>query len=232
MRVAAVWSFDAIAAVEHARAVRLQAAPPWQSIHTSVVQRFGEELQTGRVRFGLEQASERPVWLRAFVQFNVGEELLDWFFNAQTGYRARFRLSWQNGLLMNEGLIGDLRSLLAQPPNASLPCRLLSPSFSDVGDTTVTSERFAHSLDPNLSKIWACAKLMDGNGSLKDVALGLTTPPLVLPDGQRWLAISQDELDAWLEVKGAFMKPTGLYQPKSPAVRAKAIGSTGEPGVK
>jgi hypothetical protein len=66
MRVAAVWSFDAIAAVEHARAVRLQAAPPWQSIHTSVVQRFGEELQTGRVRFGLEQASERPVWLRAF----------------------------------------------------------------------------------------------------------------------------------------------------------------------
>jgi hypothetical protein len=232
MRGAAVWSFDAIAAVEHERAVRLKTAPSRQSIHTSVVRRFGEALQTGGVRFGLEQSSENTLWLRAVVQFNVGDELLDWFFNAQTGYRAQFRLSWQNGLLMNERLVTDLKSLLTQPRIASLPSRLLSPSFNDLGDTAVTGDRFAHSLDPTLSKIWACAQVMDGSGSLKSVPLGLTTPRLVLPDGQRWLAISQDEVDAWLEVKGAFMKPTGLYQPKSPEVRAKAISSTGEPGVK
>lgn len=227
-----MWSFDAIAAVEPERAVRLKTAPPWRSIHGSVVRRFGEALQRGRVKFGLEQSSENRQWLRAVAQFEVGDELLDWFFNAQTGYRAQFRHSWHDGLLMNQRLIADLRSLVAQRRVASLACRLLSPSFEDLGETMATSDRLAHSLDPDLSKVWACVDVMDGSGSFRRVPLGLTTPRLLLPDGHSWPAISQDDPDAWLEVKGAFMKPAGLYQPKSPEERAKAISLNGEPGIK
>jgi hypothetical protein len=230
--VADMWSFAAIASAEQARADRLQAAPPWESLRQSVVSRLSGALQAGHASFGLEQSSENRDWLRAVVQFHVGEELLDYFFNAQTGYRAQFRRNWCDGLHENQRLIAELRSELRQHSIGSLTCRLLSPSFKDLGEITTTGDDLMFSLDPNLSKLWSCAAVMDGKGAFRHVSLGLTTPRLLLPDGGYWLAISQDDPDAFLEIKGAFMGPSGLYQPKSPEARAKAISSTGEPGVK
>ncbi|MDZ4341429.1 MAG: hypothetical protein U1E51_03215 [Candidatus Binatia bacterium] len=227
-----MWSFAAIATVEQARADRLQSAPPWESLRQSVASRLSEALQRTHATFGLEQSSENRNWLRAVVQFHVGEELLDWFFNAQSGYRAQFRRDWRDGLNENQRLVAELRSQLTQHSVVSLTCRLLSPSFKDLGEITETVDRLVFSLDPHLSKVWACADVMDGNGAFRHVSLGLTTPWLLLPDGGHWLGISQDDPDAFLEIKGAFMKPSGLYQPKSPEARAKAISSTGEPGVK
>lgn len=225
-----MWSFAEIATVEPKRAERLEAAPPWESIRHSVVQRFNEALQSKRVKFGFEQSVENQDWLRAVVQFHIGEALLDWFFNAQTGYRAQFRRNWRDGLRENRRLIADLRSHLSQQSVISLTCRMLSPSFEDLGETTTAIDRLVLSLDPDLSKVWACGDVMDGNGAFRRVPLGLTTPRLVLPNGDYWLAISQDDPDAFLEIKGAFLRQTGLYQPKSPEIRAKAISSTGEPG--
>jgi len=62
--------------------------------------------------FGLEQADENATHLRAVIQFYVGQPLFDWFFNATTGYRAQFRIGWQNGLARNEALIQMLRQPL------------------------------------------------------------------------------------------------------------------------
>jgi hypothetical protein len=227
-----MWSFEAIAAVEPSRADTLQAAPPWESIHQAVVHRFREALKTNGARFGLEQSGENQNWLRAVIQFHIGETLLDWFFNSLTGYRAQFRRNLCDGSEKNQRLVADLRALLPQQSVTPLACRLLSPSFKDLGETTASIERLAHSLDPQLSKVWACVDIMDDNGVLRHVPLGLTIPRLVLPNGGYWLAISQEEPNAFLEVKGAFLRPTGLYQPKSPKARAKAISSTGEPGLK
>lgn len=225
-----MWTFSSIAAVESKRAECLQAAPPWEAIRQLVVQRFSRELQTNNVRFGLEQSGENPDWLRAVVQFHVGEMLLDWFFNSLTGYRAQFHRDWCNGLRENEQLVADLRSHLSKQSIASIIGRLLSASFEDRGTTQVAVDRLVLSLDPHLSKTWFCKYILDGGGGLREVPLGVTTPRLEFPNGDYWLAISQDDPDAFLELKGAFLTPTGLYQPKSPEVRAKAIGSTGEAG--
>lgn len=94
----------------------------------------------------------------------------------------------------------------------------------------VMRETVLLSLDPALSKIWACGLALDGNGSVRHVPLGVTTGRLVLQDGTTWNAISQEDPDALLEVKGAFLTESGPHQPKSPAKRARALEQTGEPG--
>ena len=67
-------------------------------------------------------------------------------------------------------------------------------------------------------------------GGIKHQALGISGPKLILIDGTNWPAISQDEVEALLEIKGAYLGKSGPYQYKSPSTRAKALAATGEPG--
>lgn len=189
-------------------------------------------MAASQARFALEQSSENNEWLRAVVQFHVGEELLDVFFNSHSGYRAQFHYGWAHGLSENQVLITDLRARLLQQKDSPLDCRLLSSSLEDIGAVVASPAELARSLEPNLSKVWSCRDIMIGDGTFRQTSLGLTTPRLVFPGEAYWLAISQDDRDAFLEVKGAFVTPSGLYQPKEPQARAKFIQTTGEPGPK
>lgn len=225
-----MWSFAAIATDEPERAARLEAAPQWEQIEKAIISKFGDALRTNTVKIGLEQHSENPNWLRAVLQFNVGEVLLDWFFNAHTGYRAQFFHDWRAGLCLSERLNMNIRDLFSRLASEQITCRLLSACFEDLGTHKITRPWLTASLEPRLSKVWACAKIMDSDGSIRPVALGLTTPKLRLPDGSYWNAISQEDSDAFLEVKGAFITPSGPCQPKPPDIRAQAIQRTGEAG--
>jgi hypothetical protein len=228
--MAALWSFQAIADNEPNRARRLEQAPSWQSLRSSIAARFSEAISTRTLAIALEQSSEDSDWTRAVLQFHVGEELLDHFFNARTGYRAQYRCGEAEGLKANEQVTAELRAALLSLPQGPLDCYLLSPSFAPVGRTLTTREWLYKSVDPRLSKLWACALVLQEEGPPRFAPLGVTTPPLTLPDGDTWRAITQEECDAHLEVKGAFVRPTGLYQPKPPEVRALALHLTGEPG--
>lgn len=227
-----MWSFEAIADAEPERTTRLQQGPSWERLCHQVVERLSESLLSNTVKFAREQSSEDQSWLRTVVQFWVGEDLLDWFFNSHSGYRAQFRQDWRRGLRENELLLAHLRSALSKLPNKPIACRTLSPSLKDLGEAMAAPIELTSSLEPSLSKIWSCRDIMDGNGEFRQVSLGLTTPKLGMPDGSFWLAISQQDQDAYLEIKGAFSRPQGLYQPKAAELRAKAIQTAGEPGSK
>ena len=72
-------------------------------------------LPAGRVAFGHEQCSENRGWLRAVLQFNIGAELLDWFFNSHSGYRAY--LEMKGAFATNSGLY--------QPKSATVRAKAL-----------------------------------------------------------------------------------------------------------
>lgn len=88
------------------------------------------------------------------------------------------------------------------------------PEFEDLGASEAPCETVLLSLEPALSKIWACGLAMDGNGSIRSLALGVTTGQLVMGDGTTWRAISQEDPDALLEVKGAFLTERGPVSAK------------------
>jgi hypothetical protein len=108
----ALWNFDSIAQHDQERADRLMVAPTCDELFYRCVLTLSAAISRGQARFGLEQTDENATHLRAVIQFYVGQPLFDWFFNATTGYRAQFRIGWQNGLARNEALIQMLRQPL------------------------------------------------------------------------------------------------------------------------
>jgi hypothetical protein len=225
-----VWSFKEIECAEPERAARLKNSLPWEGIQGAVIDRFQAELRAQRIVVGVEQCESNRAWLRTILQFNVGSELQDLFFNSTCGYRGQFRRGWHEGDACNRSLVEKLRESYAALSPATVQCRLLSPRFEDLGAMKVMRETVLSSLAPSLSKIWACGLALDGYGSVRQVPLGVTTGRLVLEDGTTWNAISQEDPDALLEVKGAFLTESGPHQPKSPEKRSKALEQTGEPG--
>src|SRR5690349_7081010 len=99
------WSFDLIARNDAARAAQLQAAPPCDCLFAQCQEALSAALTSGQMRVGFDEAGANGDDLRAVLQFPVAQQLFDWFFNAHTGYRAQFRLAWENGLARNQALI-------------------------------------------------------------------------------------------------------------------------------
>lgn len=223
-----LWSFAEIASVEPARAAALEMAPSTQALLTSIVAKFAEAVPAGTLRVGMQQAESAPEDLRVVLQFHIGEVLSDFFFNAKTGYRAQFREDWRGGLKFNGRLIDGIRNVIGSMQNPEVCARKLTPDFEDCGQLTVSWERVLVSLDRTLSKVWFCARLMNGAGQVIRLPTGVTGPRLRLDDHISWVALSRDESDSWLDVKGAFKGPAGLYQPKNPIARAKRLHATGE----
>jgi hypothetical protein len=159
------------------------------------------------------------------VQFPIGEELFDLFFNARTGYRAQFRYGWENGAAENAHLVTVLRTEIEACRQVQFSCRRLSQSFDDVGAMTAALQDIVKSLDPTLSKVWVCDRLIRKGGGLQDLNVSRSEPDLVFNNKcEPWRSLCADESNAWLDLKGAFMGDAGLYQLKDPAVRAARIG--------
>jgi hypothetical protein len=222
------WTFGEIAAREAGRAALLESAPDPDAIRAAVVSHFEAALEGGRLRVGMEQSSSNPSDLRVVLQFPVGEDLYDQFFNANTGYRAQFRRDWQTGLAYNRSIVTEMRSKLASFLPDEVLVRCLSSKFEDCGELTIPREKIYQSLDPDLSKVWFCGRLIVGDGTVVQLPSGATGPRLRLDEESTWAALARDESDAWLDVKGAFVGRDGPYQPKDPRERAKKLQSTGE----
>lgn len=225
-----MWSFDDIAKLEPRRAELLRYAPAWSQLQAEVLEHFQASLRSDSLAIGLEQFGKNTAHSRVVMQFHVGETLLDRFFNATTGYRAQFRLGWQTGYASNTQLITALSSAFSRQSSEFVRCRVLSPDFADLGAAEVTRAQILESLEPEMAKIWACALAFDRSGGVRQQALGITGPALLLTDGTKWPAIFQEDADAILEVKGAYLGESGAYQYKAPSARAKALESSGEPG--
>lgn len=223
-----VWSFAGIAAIEPARAMQLESAPSAESIAASVLGAFESALAAERVRIGMEESGSNSSDLRVTLQFHVGATLSDQFFNANTGYRAQFRRGWQRGLEYNRSIVTSIRTVVAKSPQLVLPARRLTSKFEDCGALDVTREQVCASLDPNLSKVWFCARLITGDGQITQLLSGVVGPRLRLDQQTTWAAVTRDEECAWFDVKGAFVGSHGLYQPKDPIERAKKLGVNGE----
>lgn len=222
-----VWSFGEIEASEPSRAMRLDSAPSAESIAASVLAAFESALASEKVRIGMEESGSNSSDLRVTIQFHVGEMLSDQFFNANTGYRAQFRRGWKRGLDYNRSIVNSIRTILARSPRLILLARRLTSQFEDCGAIEVTREQVCTSLDPDLSKVWFCARLITGAGQVTQLPSGVVGPRLRLDRDTTWAAVTRDEKCAWLDVKGAFVGGHGLYQLKDPIERAKKLEANG-----
>lgn len=222
------WSFGQIAAVDPQRASALEDAPSRVVLADAITTAFGSALTAGSARLGLEESGSNEGDIRTVLQFHVGAELFDRFFNARTGYRAQFWRGWETGLAFNFGIISALREAISDHAAPTVTVQRLSASFEYRGAMSATAGTLAASLEPALSKIWFCTRLMRDDADPAQLPLGLTGPRLVVADGVSWVAPFRDETNAWLDVKGAFLSATGPYQPKDPATRAKRLQSSGD----
>jgi hypothetical protein len=222
-----LWHFDRIAAQDAKRADALQAAPSRLELMRMVAGALGLAVSNGDVHIGFDESGKNAKHLRAVIQFHVGQQIFDWFFNAHTGYRAQFRHRWEDGQAHNVELVTWLCGELRAIEREEISARRLSASFEDRGSEQAPVSRVLASLDPRLSKVWFCKKLIQHDGKVSTLHVELSGPRLVFDDHESWAAPCADESDAWLDLKGAFVGETGLYQIKDPELRAKEMQRLG-----
>jgi hypothetical protein len=224
------WRFDAIVECDHERASALALAPSSDALLKAVVTKFESALKSEDVRIGRERATQERQDRRVVVQFYVGAALYDLFFNARTGYRAHFRAHYECGLDFNSDLIEALRSQMeARLPNI-VRGREFDFGFQNCGDAKIPKQFVMDSLVPDLSKVWRCDARIRPSGGVDELPPGVMGPKIVLLDdgSQTWSAFYRDDADAWLDIKGAFLKPTGEPYPSNDLIeRAKRLHHTG-----
>ena len=212
------WRFDAIACSEPNRALALETAGPPKALLKALVSALDQALDLSDVRMGREHAKDQWDDCRAVVQFYVGAQLFDWFFNARSGYRAHFRRHYSCGLAFNSQIIEALRRCLdARLPDA-VPGWELNSDFESCGDGEIPKSFLIDSLTPDLSKVWFCTKQIQQGGKIEYLPMGVLGPRILMSRDDSWAAPCRDDHAAWLDVKGAFVGKTGLYQPKDQVV--------------
>lgn len=129
--VSEVWDFPEIEASHPARSSMLASTPGKLELAALLTHRLQEAMRCNSLRMGMDQSSTNDNELRITLQFLIGEELSDRFFNATTGDRAQFRRDWQCGFSYNKVVIERVRSVL----QANLP----DNSLGDVSATRSTT---------------------------------------------------------------------------------------------
>lgn len=223
-----LWTLEEFDAHDPERAQHLRQAPPWQELVGSVRNALRVALESNSARFGLDESGCDPSDLRGVVQFQIDKSLFDWFFNATTGYRAQFRIGRAHGLAMNAHLICELASEVTRFADADIALHRYTTDFIYKQSTSDKVCRVATTLDPGLSKVWACKKLIGCTGQIEQLFVSHTGPKLRMPEMGSWSSLYPEDAYAWLDVKGAFVPPAGRpYQLKSPEVRAATLEERG-----
>jgi hypothetical protein len=219
-----LWHYGQIELREPERATRLRDAPEWPDLMAMTCHALGASLAIGATRFGFDESGRNANDLRAVLQFPVGEQLFDWFFNSRTGYRAQFRKGAAYGNDQNSLFITMMRRELEVCTLFPVAARQLSRSFDDHGPVMASAQDFLTSLDPSLSKVWFCARLIRVTGGIEHLRVFCSTPDLAFRgDCAPWCSVYADESNAWLDIKGAFVSASGLYQLKDPGLRAQGL---------
>jgi hypothetical protein len=166
---------------------------------------------------------------RAAIQVRVGHDFFEQFFNSCDGYRAMFRRGRRIGSAANAALIDMFLSVLSH----RLPVSVETVLVRKVGDTlqlagrkTIDRSTFLRSLDPSLAKVWyATAEI--GFENIRPVSFGVSGGKIDVGLDYPWKRIEQDPADCIIEIKGAFVGPSGLFQGKDPEMRATGLSRSG-----
>lgn len=127
----------------------------------------------------------------------------------------------------NGQILDAVRDRLARLPE-TIPGGDLDSQFEDRGEVLIPKSFVLTSLVSDLSKVWFCAKRIRTAGGTELLPTGVVGPPVLVDGDVRWAAPYRERESAWLEVKGAFIGESGLYQPKDPIGRARALQATGQ----
>lgn len=223
-----LWTLDEFDAHAPERALHLHQAPAWQDLVQSVRKALRAALETNGARFGLDESGRDSRDIRGVIQFQLGKPLFDWLFNGTTGYRAQFRIGRAHGLAMNAQLLGELASELAHFATTEIVVHRYTSEFTYKLSIPGKVGWVAATLDPCLSKVWACEKLISSTGQIEHLFVSRTGPKLLIPETDSWSSLYPEDADGWLDVKGAFVPPAGPpYQLKSPEARAATLEERG-----
>ena len=162
------------------------------------------------------------------IQFYVGGQLFDWFFNARTGYRAHFRADARAGIAFNNKLVELIREHAETTLQYPISGRKLVGEFEDGGEAKLEKGFLLDSLLPTLAKAWMCNRRIGARGGIVVLAPGLTGPRLDVGDSNPWVAPYRDDDGCWLDIYGAFLGKSGPYQPKDPMRRAEKLHLDGQ----
>jgi hypothetical protein len=171
-----VWTFEDFDQCDAIRAAHLRRSPPWLELVRETCSALRSALRNGNARFGLEESSRDLSELRAVVQFPLGRDLFDWLFNGQSGYRAQFRIGAENGLIQNSRLISSLSAQLSLSGLHEITASRLTSAFEYKEPFVCTIDRVIASLDPKLSKVWACERLINPVGGVQNLFVSRTGP--------------------------------------------------------
>jgi hypothetical protein len=225
--MASIWELDEVERADPDRAACLRRSPPWLELIRQVREELRVTLGAGNVRFGFDESSRDAQDLRAIVQFPVGRQLFDWFFNGQAGYRAQFRIGRENGRRQNALLISELGAELGLSAPRQISARRLSYDFKVKESIVCAIDQLIASLDPKLSKVWICEQLIGEAGEIRELFVSRTGPRLTFSDSEPWSSLYPEDAAGWLDVKGAFIGRSGPYQLKTPEQRAANLEARG-----
>jgi hypothetical protein len=219
------WRFDKIEEDCPDRAKTLKAAGSPAALLEALQGALDKALKDSSLRIGREQKEQRADDRRAVVQFHLGIDLYDWFFNARTGYRAHFRGHYKYGLRFESEIIEGLRLRLDDKLPDTIYGRELSSEFEDCGPAQIPKMFLNASLARYryLPKVWFCTRRIRLDGGLEELRPSVTGPKILLDEDDCWPAPYPEDDSAWLDVKGAFLGRSGPYQPKGPMGRAKKL---------
>lgn len=191
-----------------------------------------------RVTLALKEAEPvDPIWEisdksasvgRAVVQFHVGSDLFEAFFNSPTGYRAMFRRGPRIGSATNAALVASLNELLAGTLPETVTAHVIEFGLKWKGPKTVPRSEFLRSLDPSLAKVWYSTAEIRSTGEIRLMPTGVSEGKIDVGLAYEWAEIRQNPDDCILEAKGAFVGPCGLFQHKDPELRARTPFSRGQ----
>ena len=243
------WNFADIERHQRHRAVLLMAAGNADDLSFAILDAFRSAITDDQLRFAVDCDQGRP---RVILQFPVANSLYDWFFNARTGYRAEFWARAERGHEYNKQLVIRMSVLLWKSLPASIIARKIFTRFigggsredTDTGSTIIHRDTIIRSLDPELSKLWVCERLIQVDGSnprnTRAIENAQRYPPkLIVPRwaqakhpktgdvGEGLRAPYPDLPECWLDLKGAFVAPDTVYQLKSPKERAVSLHERG-----
>jgi hypothetical protein len=221
------WELTEIERDDAERAARLRASPPWDDLVRQMTWALRVALQAGEARFGFDEAETAAEDLRAVVQFPIGQQLFDLFFNGPAGYRAQFRIGQHNGLNQSALLISRLSRELELFAPRTLTARRFGRDLADKGSMTCHIGQVVASMAPQLSKVWICERLILKEGGTQDLFVSRTGPKLTFQHSESWSSLYPEESPGWLDLKGAFTGPQGAYQVKLPLERAAKLEARG-----
>jgi hypothetical protein len=219
------WRFDKVEEDCPDRAKTLKAAGSPAALLHALQGALDKAIKDSSLRIGREQNKQRADERRAVVQFHLGNDLFDWFFNARTGYRAHFRVHYKYGLRFESQVIKGLRLRLDHKLPDTIFGRELSAEFENCGPAQISKTFLSASLAGYryLPKVWFCTKRIRLDGGMDGIFPSVSGPKILLDEDDCWAAFYPEGDSAWLDVKGAFLGRPGPYQPKGPIGRAKKL---------